>query len=115
VKQVKVAEEVVARYQLGRKIDASVGAAFDARDGTLWVRKPSAGSNMELDQVLFEAIAGRMFVNDAPGYCAPPSGTPSTSRFMMFAQRAKTRPVLLGSPKMRTMTPLLRAAAISRT
>ncbi|MER8434221.1 hypothetical protein [Mesorhizobium caraganae] len=68
VKQVLGATEVIATYKFGRiNAFAPVRHAFDPDSGTLWLAERD---EIEMEDAFFDALAERIFVPNAPGYCA---------------------------------------------
>jgi hypothetical protein len=67
--RVVVAESIVATYHIGRqRITATVGRAFDVSTGTLWIAESTDSSGIE--DAYFDGLAERIFLPDAPPYCA---------------------------------------------
>ena len=62
------AEEVIATFKIGRHVfHAKVRHAFDESSGTLWLAQRSP---REMEDAFFDALAERVFVANAPPYCA---------------------------------------------
>ncbi|WP_143034262.1 hypothetical protein [Ensifer sp. YR511] len=69
IKQVVGARDVIATYKIGRmKVSGRVRHAFDPETGVLWLAELNES---EMEDAFFDALAERIFVPNAPGYCAP--------------------------------------------
>jgi len=67
IRHLKLALSVLATYKVGRRhYSAIVSATFDENDGTLWV----TDRGEDLETPFYEAIAGRVFVEDSPKWVA---------------------------------------------
>ena len=65
---VQSATRIVANYKLGRRIyQVEATSGFDEESGVLWVRQ---SEGMDAVEAFFEAIANRMFAENAPKYVA---------------------------------------------
>lgn len=68
IQRVIGADEVIATFKIGRHgFDAKVRHAFDESSGTLWLAQRA---NREMEDAFFDALAERVFVANAPAYCA---------------------------------------------
>ncbi|MGE5501635.1 MAG: hypothetical protein ACM3W4_06900, partial [Ignavibacteriales bacterium] len=71
ITDLKVASRVTATYRLGRKtIEAIVTKARDPGSGILLLTRSDELGETAFEDALYEALAARIFVDDAPQWCA---------------------------------------------
>ena len=72
IKRIVTAAQVVASYRLGhRQVATEVDHAFDAEQGTLWLKLTGNEMRRSVETALFAAFAERVFVEVAPLWCGP--------------------------------------------